>query len=550
MAEQAPSLSEITNFAVDPERGTGTPAVVFQGGQEMVRNLNESAKFQAQNDMDKYKLFLGNLKDAYARGDAIAATEVAPQDREAIQKRLADVMGKIGQNPKGYFRGGADATKLTEELQKVQIDANKSKQDHIYDLAHRDFLERNPTLQTDENNKKISDFSSQSLEERKPFILESAPIVDIGKLKDDILGSDGVSVSGIGARPYGTDGHYNQEYETKTVKFAPFMQKWNLAPELHPEIGKYVDNLYNKLPAEQRKNLTKAQFWDGLGQRSFGQNGDYYNESKGKLVKNDFALDAQKSAENLKELRLKLAPVWAKIGIDGKVADAKIKQWESKTKGTEQVKNDSMKFATALYGQLKDLADANGVITPDKIRQLTSEQLKYLGTYGETSETNPATGKTISKKGLVPLTLGDNEVLQLDNGKIGVLRNAKYEVGVNGHTGHYVSYGGGKNKGGWDNTRTTTLTNIATNRVNEENQLSGGKETNNYLDVDSFGTEGGVGTGNSTENTSSGSSSSTPEFNQSGAPPPPSYTEEQLKSAGWTDEQIQKEVEAKTIELK
>src|ERR1700733_4202276 len=295
MAEQAPSLSEITNFAVDPERGTGTPAVVFEGGQQMVQNLNENSRFQSQNTMDNYKLFLGNLKDAYARGDAIAATDVAPQDREAIQKRLGDVMGKIGKDPSKFFKGGADATALTEELQKVQIDANKSKQDHIYDIAHRDFLERNPTLQTPENMAAISKFSSDPLETRKPFVLTTPPIVDIGKLRDDIVGSDGVTVTGVGVRPYGNDGHYNQEYETSTVKFAPFMQKWNLAPQLHPEIGRYLDNLYNKLPDEQKKNITKDQFWDSLGQRSFGQNKDYYNESKGKLVANTFALESEKN---------------------------------------------------------------------------------------------------------------------------------------------------------------------------------------------------------------------------------------------------------------
>src|ERR1700733_2438539 len=308
MAEQAPSLSEITNFAVDPERGTGTPAVVFEGGQQMVQNLNENSRFQSQNTMDNYKLFLGNLKDAYARGDAIAATDVAPQDREAIQKRLGDVMGKIGKDPSKFFKGGADATALTEELQKVQIDANKSKQDHIYDIAHRDFLERNPTLQTPENMAAISKFSSDPLETRKPFVLTTPPIVDIGKLRDDIVGSDGVTVTGVGVRPYGNDGHYNQEYETSTVKFAPFMQKWNLAPQLHPEIGRYLDNLYNKLPDEQKKNITKDQFWDSLGQRSFGQNKDYYNESKGKLVANTFALEGEKNKDKLEQIKASTKP--------------------------------------------------------------------------------------------------------------------------------------------------------------------------------------------------------------------------------------------------
>jgi hypothetical protein len=43
--------------------------------------------------------------------------------------------------------------------------------------------------------------------------------------------------------------------------------------------------------------------------------------------------------------------------------------------------------------------------------------------------------------------------------------------------------------GSLDNKSTTTITNIATNRVNEENQLSGGQEINNYIGVDEIGSE-------------------------------------------------------------
>jgi hypothetical protein len=336
---QAPSLGELSNINVDPERGTGTPAVVFTGGQEMVNNLNQNARFEADNDMKKYQLFQNNLKEAYARGDAIAATDVAPQDREAIQKRLADVMGEIGKNPKDFFKGGANATKLTEALQKVQIDANKSKQDRIYDIAHRDFLERNPNLQTDENKKRIEDFSNKSLEDRKPFILEMPPVVDIGKLKDDIIGSDGVTTTGIGARPYGTDGKFNQTYETKSVKYEPFKQKWNLAIDLHPEIKRYAQNLFSKLPPEQQKQTNVSDYWSALGDRAFGQKGDYNSESNGKLVANPFALEADKNKDKLEQIKASTKPQLLRAYDYHRLTNAKLQGLKDEKARDAEVKN-------------------------------------------------------------------------------------------------------------------------------------------------------------------------------------------------------------------
>lgn len=324
---QAPSLGELSNINADPERGTGEPAVVFTGGQDMVRNLNENARFAAQQDRDNYKMFQNNLKEAYARGDAIANTDVAPQDKDAIQKRLADVLGKIAENP-SFFKGGAEATKLTGELQKVQSDATRSKNDYVYDIAHRDFLERNPSMQTDENKSKISEFSSKPLGERKPFLLETAPIVDIGKLKDDLLADPTVKQTGVDVRPVGNNGEFNQEFETTTYKYQPFKQRWNLALDANPDIKRYAQNLYSKIPDAQKQGTTLEDFWSGLGDRAFGQNKDYVNETKGKLSKNDFALEDLKSADRLAQIKASTEPALIKAyaynkKVNAELADAK-----------------------------------------------------------------------------------------------------------------------------------------------------------------------------------------------------------------------------------
>lgn len=322
--EQAPSLSELSNIDADPEIGTGTPAVVFTGGQEMVRTLNENAKFAAQQDIQKYNIFQNNLKEAYARGDAIANTDVAPQDREEIQKRLSDVMGKIADNPKDFFMGGARATELTGALQKVQADATKSKNDNLYAVAHDDFLARNPSYNTDENTAKLKDFYSKPLEERKPFEFEMPSLVDIGKLKDGILSDATVKQTGTAVKPVGTDGQYNQEYETTTYKYEPFKQKWNAALEMNPDINKYAQNLYNKLPDEQKKNISMQDFWSHLGDMTFGQDKDIVNESKGKVLKNDFALEGVKNADRLAQIKASTQPALIRAYAYNKKVDAEL----------------------------------------------------------------------------------------------------------------------------------------------------------------------------------------------------------------------------------
>ena len=197
---------------------------------------------------------------------------------------------------------------------------------------------------------------------------------------------------------------------------------------------------------------------------------------------NEFALKVKKEKDDYAIDKEKNAIGWAKLGIEGKEADAKIKLWNSKTEGSPQAKSAALVFATNIYGQMKELADKNGVITPSKIRGLTNEQLKYLGVYQQATDKN---GEFV--KGLNPLSFeNDDYIIQLDNGKIKVMKDAKYDKKI------------GKWIGKWDNSKTTTLTNIATNRINEENQLSTGKEINDYINIDSGGESDGTEQGATT----------------------------------------------------
>jgi hypothetical protein len=151
------------------------------------------------------------------------------------------------------------------------------------------------------------------------------------------------------------------------------------------------------------------------------------------------------------------------------------KKWNDTQVGGQTVKNGAWTFAQSVYSDLTKLADKNGVISPDNVRKLNQEQLKYLGI-----ESDATVGI------FNPLELGAGTALELVNGEVRVLNNAKILKD-------------GRYEGNYDNTKSTNVRNIATNRLNEELRNSGTKELNTYMGIDV--------SGSNTSNTSGGSTS-------------------------------------------
>lgn len=204
------------------------------------------------------------------------------------------------------------------------------------------------------------------------------------------------------------------------------------------------------------------------------------------LSKKEFAaqrarvnVDREQLKENARQANMQNALGWARLHNDKEELGLRREQWKATQKGGETVRNGAWEFANRIYKELTSLADEYGVISPDNMRKLTVEQKRYLGI--EQSED----GKTPTLK---PLETTDKDVIQLDNGKIKYLTGATFNPQTK-------KYGGT-----WNPEKTTTLYNIATNRLNEENQKSGSKELNSYVPIDTG--EGGV-----SSNTSGGSSS-------------------------------------------
>jgi hypothetical protein len=166
-----------------------------------------------------------------------------------------------------------------------------------------------------------------------------------------------------------------------------------------------------------------------------------------------------------------------KVAVDEGQLKLAQEKWTTSMTGGETVKNGAFERAKRIYSDLAKLADANGVISPVKLRQLNVEQLKYLGV--EYPEQRSEDGAIISSGGFKPLDLsGDREyAIQLTDGNIQVMApKGKSKSLEKTNNGIYIGH--------WDNTKSTNIFNVATNILNEELKTSGSKELNSYMGID------------------------------------------------------------------
>lgn len=248
-----------------------------------------------------------------------------------------------------------------------------------------------------------------------------------------------------------------------------------------------------KLPTSFNKNNFKAGFVDfskPIKPNQLVLSGSFaeYTGDKFKAVVTETE-NARQDAQLAEIIRNNKADQYLK----GKELKMNEDKWKASQTGGQTQVNGAMERAKRIYGEMLELADANGVISPDQIRKLNIEQLKYLGI--EAPQERDAAGNIISSGGFKPLSFTEKDkkgndvqvphVIQMVDGQIRVLKNAKKDPA----TGYYI--------GEFDNTKSTTLNNMGTNILNEELKNSGSKELNAYMGVD---VTGGV-----TSNTDGGS---------------------------------------------
>ena len=193
-----PGLSEIVNMTVDPERGSGNPAVVFDS-KPLIAQINQAAQFKAENDWRKYNMFLGNLKEVYKDMNEIAKMPVMTKDRDALKEQMAGIVKSIASDPHGFFGGGAKYQETLANIAKLQSDATESKQNNLYDEAHRNYFYRNPELDTPENRQLVDGYVNQKLGSRQPYLMKLPGLFDAKEIGAQI--SSLIKESGADEKP-------------------------------------------------------------------------------------------------------------------------------------------------------------------------------------------------------------------------------------------------------------------------------------------------------------------------------------------------------------
>lgn len=181
MAE--PGLSEIINYRPDPDLAQGNQSVPIDNSK-LIDNLNQNARFKAQQDWSKYNLFLENFKEFAKDSKEISETPVAPEDREHLNGLKKELFTKIYENPKDFFGPGNFAKKaeLDKQLNELRSGTMESKMNRAYDEAHREYISRNPETNTPQNRGTVDGYLKKPLGKRRPYILNMNPILDLPTL--------------------------------------------------------------------------------------------------------------------------------------------------------------------------------------------------------------------------------------------------------------------------------------------------------------------------------------------------------------------------------
>lgn len=304
--EVTPSLGELSNAV---QSGAPVPDTAVTNNNELVQTLNQNARFKAQNDWNKYLNFQNNLKDAYANTAAVEQMEVLSDDKPEIQKDAAQLYSFIAKNPDAF---SGKNQQLAGELQgmygNLLSKATLSKQDNLYDKAHRNFLLTNNELNTDTNKKVVDEFAKQPLGSRKAYNLSLDPIFDANAfsttLKDQIEKqySPDVKTTQVGfdkttGLPVPGEG-YLKETTTSKIPYQDYISKWDSALSMQADknnqpIKNWAIKQYDTLPEDIKKKVPLEKFWHTIGEKMYGGTTDEKGNVKDivKNIKEDIKAD-------------------------------------------------------------------------------------------------------------------------------------------------------------------------------------------------------------------------------------------------------------------
>lgn len=370
-----PSLSELSNVAVDADLATGGSPRVVENNQQMLNILNQNAQFVAQNDWNKYKTFLGDLENKYKSIQDQADKQVAEADRPYLKKQATDLLKGALKDPYAIY-----SPEFNSKLSSLTADATSSKMANDYAQEHQKFITLNPTWNTEDNNNKVKDYlENQTLEKggRKTFALDAPDLVDNMALFGGLKKAATKSAVTDNLLP---DGTFNK-VTTETTKYDDYLNQAKLSLTT-PSVKKHAQSLYNSLPEEVKSQYKDVdEFWADLATKHFGSDQDIVSVTANDLtrdpaymMKENLDFNKVKEANDNYNAQLNRDLQWkiANLKSDTSLDVAAIKAAEKKLKTDK-------KIAENIYTPLPQIVNSLGGYNKQaKLSDLTAPQIMAI----------------------------------------------------------------------------------------------------------------------------------------------------------------------------
>jgi hypothetical protein len=347
---QEPSLSEITSVAVDAERGTGTPAVVFET-KSLVDTLSKAAQYKAASDWEKYKRFQDGLGDLFKNLSDTQSLETMAEDKPMLQQEAAQILDEISKNPRALF--GAKQAEVMGKLGGLRAKAVQSKQDKLFLDANNKYIADNEELNNEDNKALLEGFTKAGLGQRKPFTLQLPEIFDATKFFGELNKPEKLGESFVTP-----DNQFIVEREKELRRFQPYMDKVKAAiqgvtdKQGRPKM-KALQRIYDTLPASVKQayeqNGGVGKFLEDMAVNYFGGTEDIETVVKEERKANPGYLEKEKLAQKAANDKANRAIEWAKL------------DWEKEKKRLEgKPTEDAQFFLENFTNSIIDKAKGSG----------------------------------------------------------------------------------------------------------------------------------------------------------------------------------------------
>lgn len=287
MADNTPSLGELAS-AGQSMTPIATTAVTDQ--RDLVRNLNENARFKAENDWRKYQDFQQRLGGLYQNLGEIEKMEVMDEDKAELQKDAAELYRKIAENPKAFTTDMKGWAELNQAYGALASKATESKQNNLFDKANRQFVLQNNDLNSDENKQLIDSYRKMPLGSRQAYNLSLQPVFDANTFANTLKTqiekdySPQMTTTQVGfdettGKPVEGGEGYLREKTVTQIPYKDFITRWDsslgmLSDKNNQPVKNWAKKQYDTLPADVKQKVSLEQFWSKIGQNLYGSSAD------------------------------------------------------------------------------------------------------------------------------------------------------------------------------------------------------------------------------------------------------------------------------------